>query len=138
MHLRNGQAIVEFALILPIFVLLVFGAVEFGRAFLRKHLMTNAVREGARTASLPDATETQALAVIADRMTAVGLDPADFTTTIEIKDKNGATRASLAAAQPGDRVKVRIDHGFEVLVGDIIPGFKDTVSMSAVCTFRHE
>ena len=45
---RNGQAIVEFALVLPIFVLLVFGAIEFGRAYYDLHLLTNAAREGAR------------------------------------------------------------------------------------------
>ncbi len=44
----GGAAAVEFALILPIFVLLVFGIVEFGRLFNTQVSLTGAAREGAR------------------------------------------------------------------------------------------
>lgn len=42
----------EFALILPILVLFVFGIVEFGRAYSARVELTAAVREGARAAAL--------------------------------------------------------------------------------------
>ncbi|NBJ14865.1 MAG: pilus assembly protein [Dehalobacter sp. 4CP] len=48
----NGQSLVEFALVLPIFLLLVFGVVEFGRLGYSYVTLNNAVRSGARTASL--------------------------------------------------------------------------------------
>jgi Flp pilus assembly protein TadG len=39
---------VEFAILAPLFLLLVFGIVDFGHAFYLQHLITNACREGAR------------------------------------------------------------------------------------------
>jgi Flp pilus assembly protein TadG len=44
---RKGQALVEFALALPLVLLLVLGVLEFGRAFQTKIVLTNAAREGA-------------------------------------------------------------------------------------------
>ena len=57
MHLRrggreHGASAVEFALVLPILVLLVFGIITFGIVFARSQGMEAAAREGARTASL--------------------------------------------------------------------------------------
>jgi Flp pilus assembly protein TadG len=46
----RGQTLVEFALIIPLFVLLLFGIVDFGRAVLASNSISNAAREGARTA----------------------------------------------------------------------------------------
>ncbi len=43
----SGQGLVEFALILPILLLLVMGALDFGRAFYMKTVMENSAREGA-------------------------------------------------------------------------------------------
>ena len=45
---QNGGAVVEFALILPLFILLLFGIVEFGLFLYNKQVITNASREGAR------------------------------------------------------------------------------------------
>lgn len=49
---ERGAAVVEFALILPILVLFVFGIVEFGRAYSARIELTGAVREGARAVAL--------------------------------------------------------------------------------------
>jgi Flp pilus assembly protein TadG len=43
-----GQALVEFTMILPIFLLMLFAMVDFGRGFYTWLLVTNAAREGAR------------------------------------------------------------------------------------------
>ncbi len=45
---RRGTAAVEFALILPVLVVLVFGIIEFGLLLYDKQVITNASREGAR------------------------------------------------------------------------------------------
>ena len=42
-----AQALVEYGLILPIFLLLVLGAMDFGRMFYTKMVLINAAREGA-------------------------------------------------------------------------------------------
>ncbi len=53
---RKGAAAVEFALIAPVFFLLVFGMIEFGRMIMVQQIVTNASREGARMAVLDGAT----------------------------------------------------------------------------------
>ena len=57
---RAGQALVEFALVVPIFLLLVIGVIEFGRAWNLQQTITDASREGARRAVVFDPTLTVA------------------------------------------------------------------------------
>ena len=47
-HNEKGAAAVEFAIILPLLLLLVFGIVEFSLLMYNKAMITNASREGAR------------------------------------------------------------------------------------------
>jgi Flp pilus assembly protein TadG len=47
---RRGQALVEFALLLPFLLLLLLGVIEMGRAWNVKQVLTDAAREGARLA----------------------------------------------------------------------------------------
>jgi Flp pilus assembly pilin Flp len=53
---RRGAAAVEFALVAPIFFLLVMGMIEVGRAVMVQQILTNAAREGARQATLDGMT----------------------------------------------------------------------------------
>lgn len=55
---RRGATVVEMALVAPIFFLLVFAIVEFGRAVMIKHSLTEAARAGARTAALASTINT--------------------------------------------------------------------------------
>lgn len=137
---RRGQAIVEFALVLPIFLLLLFGAIEFGRAFFVLHLMANAAREGAREASLPNKTVSDVESAVDGFITGVGLDTSQRTTTIGVIPA-GCTEPDetpLADADSGDRVRVSVAYGFQVITGSFIPGLSDPIQLSARCVFRHE
>ena len=61
----RGAAAVEFALLLPLLLLLVFGIIDFGRAINAQITLTQAAREGARLAALGQpnvATRTRAAA----------------------------------------------------------------------------
>jgi Flp pilus assembly protein TadG len=49
---ERGQAVVEFALIVPLLVLLTMGMVDFGRVFYSYEALANAAREGARYCAL--------------------------------------------------------------------------------------
>ena len=53
---RRGAAAVEFAIVAPLFFLLVFGMIEFGRMVMVQQVITNGSREGARIAVLDGAT----------------------------------------------------------------------------------
>lgn len=48
----KGQSIVEFALVAPILLLLVFGIIEFGRVYYNKALINHAARNTLRIASV--------------------------------------------------------------------------------------
>jgi Flp pilus assembly protein TadG len=56
---RRGAAVVEFAIVAPVFFLLVFGMIEYGRLVMVQQILTNASREGARQAVLDGATSTE-------------------------------------------------------------------------------
>ena len=47
---RKGATVVEFALVLPIFALLLFATIEFGNYFFVQHTLQFATREGTRLA----------------------------------------------------------------------------------------
>lgn len=59
-HRDRGAAAVEFALILPILIALLFGIVEFGLAFNTHISLTQAAREGVRVAALDTGDAEQA------------------------------------------------------------------------------
>lgn len=50
----RGAVAIEFALVLPLLVILVFGIIDFGRLFNAQETLTQAAREGARLAALND------------------------------------------------------------------------------------
>lgn len=49
---ERGQTLVEFALILPLMLVLIFALVDFGRAFHTWLVVTNSAREGARVGAV--------------------------------------------------------------------------------------
>ncbi|MGB2804041.1 MAG: TadE/TadG family type IV pilus assembly protein, partial [Candidatus Zixiibacteriota bacterium] len=57
---RDGQSIIEFAVLLPILLMVIFGITEFGRAILVKNVLHTAAREGARLAVVSDSTSAHA------------------------------------------------------------------------------
>jgi Flp pilus assembly protein TadG len=56
---ERGAALVEFALAVPLLLVVIAGVVDFGFAFQRYEVITNAAREGARMATLPGYTSTE-------------------------------------------------------------------------------
>jgi Flp pilus assembly protein TadG len=52
---QRGAELVEFALVLPLVLVLVMGIFDFGLAFQRYEVITNAAREGARLGTLQQA-----------------------------------------------------------------------------------
>ena len=53
---QRGAALLEAAITIPLLLLVSVGIFEFGRAFQTWQIITNAAREGARLAVLPDPT----------------------------------------------------------------------------------
>jgi Flp pilus assembly protein TadG len=55
---QRGQSMVELAIILPVFVVLLFGIIQFGIAFNNYVTLTDAARAGARTGSISRTSST--------------------------------------------------------------------------------
>ena len=56
---QRGSELLEFALVLPLLLLLVFGIAEFSLVLFDKAVVTNAAREGARLASSSTSCSTK-------------------------------------------------------------------------------
>jgi Flp pilus assembly protein TadG len=127
---RSGQAVVEFALIAPILLLIIFGLVDFARGWSAHHTIADAAREGARITVVDNgATWDSALVVMNNRMAAAGLDPGRATITPEI----GADR--------GDPTTVTIEYTFDYWLLDIFINWvngEETVSLVSQITMRNE
>lgn len=77
---RRGAAVVEFALISPVFFLLIFGMVEYGRMVMVQQILTNAAREGARMGVLDGATTAEVQNSVNTYLTGASISGA--TTTV--------------------------------------------------------
>lgn len=90
----SGASLVEFALILPLLVLFLFGIVQFGLGYDRKQSVNSSAREGARLAALDSST----LRDIGERSqgaynmaVAGGAAP-----TVEVRDDSDTLRGTVA------------------------------------------
>jgi Flp pilus assembly protein TadG len=93
---QKGLAAVEFGLVLPIVVLILFGIFEFGMAFWRKQVLTAAVREGARAGIV--ATTPKKDKDYIEGVVETYLDNAGYTDsgrTVTATGAGGASGASL-------------------------------------------
>ena len=124
---ERGQAIVEFALLLPILIVLVMGVLDMARAYSVLQVVTNAAREGARQGILPDSTDALVATTVDTFLTAAG--QTGCTTT-------GVNIGSAASA--GDSTAVTVSCDFTALTGTLIPGWEGTFALAQTATMRHE
>lgn len=76
---NRGQALVEFALIIPVLLLLVVGVMEFGLVINQYMVMAEAAREGARSAALGGSNDTVTTVV---KTAASSIDTSQLTISI--------------------------------------------------------
>ncbi|MEX1336214.1 MAG: TadE family protein [Candidatus Limnocylindrales bacterium] len=110
----RGQALVEFAMILPVFFLVVAGMFDFGLGIYSDLTLVNAAREGARLGVI-DPGNTSA---IEDRVRemAGNLDPSKLTVTVACERPSGSTFTACTSPMwlPGDATKVTVDYKYSV------------------------
>ena len=130
----RGQSLVELALILPVILLIVMFAVDFGRAFYSWVTITNATRVGANYAAAnpndayPNATYTALVR-------AEGLiTTCPITGTIDPEFLDGPD-AGTAKTNLGDSARVAVSCNFRVLTPVIGSILSNTVRISAISAF---
>lgn len=111
---QRGQGLTEFALIFPIFILLVVVVFDFGRAIYAYHTISNAARGGARVAIIDQNTSRVQAAALGDT---IGVNPDDVTI-----DLSNLT-SSCVTLKIGCKAEVTVSYAFRPLtpiVGSII------------------
>lgn len=115
-----GQGLVEFALLIPFLMLIVFGAVDLARAYHAMVTITNASREGARYAMRTNSaalTSAQKLSDIQDRVvdeagsSGIEIEKADVSFLCVT---SGTTTPPCASGEP---MRVTVTYDFNLLMG---------------------
>lgn len=100
---QRGQSLVEFALVLPVLLIILMGIFDFGRAIFAYNAVSNAAREGMRVAIV----NQNAAAIEAEALAATtGMDPTQITVTFT--PCTGATTL-------GCMVKVRVAYNWSAI-----------------------
>lgn len=137
---RPGAAIVELALILPIFFMVVLGIVEFGRAMMVGQLVTNAARQGARLAIVEGSTNTTVQTAIEDfLLESVGVSATNVTVTITVTPAPGNPDPAndLAATGAKDLCKILVAVPYDQV--SYIPGdYLGGKQLRGFSSMRHE
>jgi hypothetical protein len=95
---EDGAVAVEFAIILPVLLLLVFGIIDFGHAYYMKHVLQNSCREGARYATRYQ-TKTDGTG---DRVLPSALTPSIENYILNTAAENGGAGTGLKSLLPSD------------------------------------
>jgi len=119
---EKGQSVVEFALVLPVFIVIIFGIVEFGRLWETVNVVTSAAREGARVAAVSEPNVAMARSAAQNVLSAANI--------------SGAT-ISVSGPDGNDDVCVTVTTGYTPITGSIIPGITG-FSISRSTTMRWE
>jgi len=111
---QKGASAVEFAVIAPLFIALLFGVVEFGMILYTKGMMTHAAREGARYGVIYGNPRRTAAEIETEVQKYLDLSGLTSPATVTVAGAGGSTGAQL---------NVRVDYAYQFLVlpQDIYP-----------------
>jgi Flp pilus assembly protein TadG len=114
---EKGAALVETAFVLPIMLVVCVGILEFGRAYQSWQVVTNAAREGARVAILPEYPDDSVKARVKTYLKNGGL-PAAIVDGANTKILITATTSPIdvAGANTASAVRVVVEYPFEFMV----------------------
>jgi Flp pilus assembly protein TadG len=137
---EGGQALVETALALPLMLLLSVAIFEFGRAYQTTQVLTNAVREGARVAVLPNATTADVQARVMAYLQNGQLSDYDDAQVLVNQNASISIGTTTAAAS---RVTVNYPFSFIVLnpVANLVVKGSTVgapITLTAVAEMRNE
>ncbi len=122
---RSGATAVEFAIVAPIFFLLMMASFEFSRLNVIRHTADNAAYEAARHAMVPGATAAEAIAKANSILNTVGTRGARVTINPTI------------LGPEVDSINARIDVPLNQN-GWIVPKFTSGRTLTAQSTLRTE
>lgn len=123
---EKAQSMVEFALVLPLLLLILMGIIEFGRIINCHMIIANLAREGARFGAVGYSDTEISTMLVADRAT---LDSARMQIQIT---------PSYASRVKGEPLTVTVNYSVD-LITPILPSLlPNPVPISSQCTMRLE
>lgn len=123
----RGSAILEFALVVPLFFLIVWGGINYSRAYHRLGALTGSLREGARYGATLDASNA------ADQ-TAIKARVATYASAFGLTVAPGSVVVS-----PGSGGEVQVSVVNLPLFADLTGfGLLDSVTVTRIVIFRSE
>ena len=132
--LTRGQDLVEFAIILPILAVMIFGIIDLGRAAYYFSVLQNAAREGARHAIVNPGNTSGVVNLVKAR--AIGINPSDSNFIVGLGANINNTSDDW---NNDDFVQVQTNYSFRLatpFVGVFFSG--GMISMSASSTMQRE
>lgn len=137
---RRGTACVEMALVLPLFLMVVLGIIEFGRGMMVTNLATNAAREACRSATLSGNTNASVTKLVNTFLQqAVGVSSSSVTTTITVVAAAGNPdpAGEVGNASAGDLITLKVQVPFNTVA--LIPGdYLAGQTLTGICVMQHE
>jgi len=116
---KRGQALVEFCLVIPIFLLMLSGICDFGFALFSRMTVINAARDGARASVMvSDHSTIEATAKAAAKSAAAGglvtlsSDPVVKCWGTKANPSNPSQLANCTSAAIGDSVRVTVNYDY--------------------------
>jgi Flp pilus assembly protein TadG len=106
---HRGAAAVEFALVVPLLVMILFGIMEFGYAFFIQASVAGAAREGVRSYAINWTKASAQSDAIARAESAPGLVPGDFV--------NATISPSCTTTTAGSRTTLTLTYKYRSLTG---------------------
>jgi Flp pilus assembly protein TadG len=97
---RGGGSMIEMIIVLPVLVMLSFGAAEYGDYFYIKNAFMSAARDGVRTAVLASASNTSTTTAINNSLSLANIPSANYQVTF--------TPTDVSTASAGTSVEVTI------------------------------
>jgi Flp pilus assembly protein TadG len=143
---QSGSTLVEFAIIAPVFLLLMIGIIELSMAYFANLTMQHAVREAARYAVTgnsdldPNASNQQRYQAVMQKMKESSMDMYDKVSPVMTVSVNGnATNGSGTFGNAGDIVVISIDCSWTFATPLMAAIFKDGKTHFVVAaTMRNE
>ena len=135
----RGAELVEFALVLPVLLLILIAIMDFAFMFRNYEIVTNAAREGARVGVLSDYQLSDAVARAEAYLTASGLTDA-HASPVAVPTTVTVTVAGVTKTMNAVQVTVTYPHGF-LLLGPISRWFGSglgAITLTGTATMRTE
>jgi Flp pilus assembly protein TadG len=141
---RSGQSLVEFALVAPLFFLLVFGITDFGRLFFTQETLQFALREAGRYAvtgqQMVDPNNANAHLSRVDSIKAIAKQKAIGIDVSNITVSSPQGGLATPSGGPGDTVVVSLTTNLKLITPMIgrFFGPSQTYTFTVQTTFRNE